>query len=110
MSVNNLDIKVDDIRTTLSSGTVSLQQTSSTTVVRTLTLTGGTYDATGTTGSRFNVVGGILSIGGAVGTTQFNLAGTSDLVKLGGGSLYLASSNNIAGPGSPFRMPRPWPR
>ena len=92
LSVNNLDIKVDDFRTT--TGVASLNQTSSTTVVRALTLTGGTYDGTGTTGSRFTVNGTSLAIGGVVGTTQFNLAGNSDLVKLGSGSLFLASSNN----------------
>lgn len=92
LSVNNLDIKVDDFRTT--TGVASLNQTSSTTVVRALTLTGGTYDGTGTTGSRFTVNGTSLAIGGVVGTTQFNLAGNSDLVKLGNGALFLASSNN----------------
>lgn len=97
ISLNSSDIQLDDLSTGHTSRFVFLQQLSNTSLVRTLTLTGGTYNGTGTTGSQFNIAtGGSLSFAGTTGTTRFQVTGSSDIVKLGGGNLFfsLGSNNN----------------
>lgn len=93
ISLNSPDIQLDDITTTPTGHFIYLQQLSNVSLVRTLTLTGGTYDGTGTTGSQFSVVSG-LSLGGTAGTTAFKITGTSDIVKLGSGGLFITSANH----------------
>ena len=91
--LNSNDIKLDDITTTPTGQFIYLQQVSNVSLVRTLTLTGGTYDGTGTTGSQFNIASG-LSLTGTTGTTAFKITGTSDIVKLGAGGLFITAPNH----------------
>ena len=93
VSLNSNDIQLDDFTSNLTSNFLYLAQVSSTSLVRTLTLTGGTYDGTGTTGSQFNIAGGSVSFAGTVGTTRFLITGNSDIVKLGAGSLFFSAGS-----------------
>jgi autotransporter-associated beta strand protein len=99
ISLNSDDIQLDDLTTTYSAESgirfCFLNQLANASLRRNLTLTGGSYDGTGSTGSQFNIgSGGGLTFGGVAGTTQFKLTGASDVVKLGGGSLFFSSVDN----------------
>ena len=93
LSLNSADIQLDDFASDHTGSFFYIRQLSSDTG-RTLTLTGGTYDETGTTGSQFTINGGAVSLLG--GTLPVYLQGTADLVKKGPGPLFFATANNSA--------------